>query len=85
MARGGLLEAWVGKAVQVLVAGDREPWVGNLVGWEDRGIVLRYTEATPEADRAARNEPHVSEGHLILFPWPTVRYVGISEEDLGGE
>lgn len=81
MARDSMLEAWVGKAVQALVAGDQEPWVGNLAGWEDRGIVLRYTEAS-EADRAAGNGPHVPEAQLILFPWPTVRYVGISEEDL---
>jgi hypothetical protein len=44
MTHGGL-EAWIGKVVQLWSAGEDEPWLGILEGWNERGVVLRYGRA----------------------------------------
>lgn len=81
MAQGGSLEAWVGKAVQVLVKGDSDPWVALLEGWDERGVVLRYTEQDARLSESRGEEP--LDPMLLLIPWAEVRYVSVGLEDLG--
>ena len=79
----GALDAWVGGLVQVLVTGDSGPWVAFLEGWDDRGVVLRYTEGMARIDEEKGREPLTPR--LVLFPWQVVRYVSISLENLEEE
>lgn len=80
MAQGGSLEAWVGKAVQVLVKGDSDPWVALLEGWDERGVVLRYTEQDARLSESRGEKP--LDPMLLLIPWAEVRYVSVELEDL---
>lgn len=56
MTHGGI-ETWIGKVVQLWAAGEDEPWLGVLEGWNERGVVLRYGEGVArfEASRATVN------------------------------
>jgi hypothetical protein len=76
------IEAWVGKVVELWAAGEDESWLGVLEGWNERGVVLRYSEgmACFEASRGDR----MLSPMLILFPWPAVRFVGVDVEELEG-
>jgi hypothetical protein len=80
MAAEGLMGAWVGKAVQVLVKGDSDPWVALLEGWDGRGVVLRYTEQDARLAESRGEEP--LEPMLMLIPWAEVRYVSVAAEDV---
>jgi hypothetical protein len=74
------LEAWVGKVVQLWAVGEDEPWLGVLEAWNERGVVLRYSEgmACFEASRGDRKLSPM----LVLCPWPVVRFVGVELEEL---
>jgi hypothetical protein len=76
------LEAWVGKVVQLWAAGEDVSWLGVLEGWNERGVVLRYSEgmACLEASLGDRNLSPM----LILFPWSVVRFVGVDLEEFEG-
>src|SRR5215211_427085 len=76
------LEAWVGKVVQLWAVGEDEPWLGVLEGWNERGVVLRYSQsmATFEASRGDRKLSPM----MLLFPWSVVRFVGVELEELEG-
>jgi hypothetical protein len=76
------LEAWVGRVVQLLVAGDRDPWPGVLEGWDERGVVVRYTEDMVRFAAENRGGEGPSKPMMLLFPWPALRYVGIELENL---
>jgi hypothetical protein len=83
MTHGGL-EAWIGKVVQLWSAGEDEPWLGILEGWNERGVVLRYGEGVARFD-ASRGDRQLSP-MMMLFPWSAVRFVGVDLEELeGGE
>ena len=74
------LEAWVGKIVQLWAVGENEPWLGVLEGWNERGVLLRYSDgmARFEASRGDR----VLSPMVVLFPWSVVRFVGVDLEEL---
>src|ERR687894_2084532 len=76
----GDMKAWVGKVVQVCLVGEDQTWLGVLEGWNERGVVLRYTEdmACFEASRGDR----AVRPMLMLFPWSAVRFVGVDLEEL---
>jgi hypothetical protein len=76
------LEAWVGKIVQLWAVGENEPWLGVLEGWNERGVLLRYSDgmACFEASRGDR----VLSPMVVLFPWSVVRFVGVDLEELEG-
>ena len=76
------LEAWVGKIVQLWAVGENEPWLGVLEGWNERGVLLRYSDgmARFEASRGDR----VLSPMVVLFPWSVVRFVGVDLEELEG-
>jgi hypothetical protein len=39
------LDAWIGKDVWVVIDDEEgEPYFGILEGWDERGVILRYTE-----------------------------------------
>lgn len=82
MDAGGTVDlaAWAGRVVQVLVGSDKAAWVGFLEGWDDRGVVLRYTEEMAHADEVLGRETLAPL--LILFPWSEVRYVSIDLDEL---
>ena len=78
------LEAWVGKVVQLWVTGEDEPWLGLLEAWNERGVVLRYGESVAHFE-ASRGDRALSP-MMMLFPWLTIRFVGVDLEELeGGE
>ena len=77
---GGLVEAWVGKVVQVLVRRDSDPWVALLEGWDERGVVLRYTDLDAQVSESRGEDP--LPPMLILFPWAAVDYVSVQLEDV---
>jgi hypothetical protein len=76
------LEAWVGKVVQLWAVGEDESWLGVLEGWNERGVVLRYSEeiACFEASRGDRKLSPM----MLLFPWSVVRFVGVDLEEFKG-
>jgi hypothetical protein len=74
------LEAWVGKVVELWAVGEDESWLGVLEGWNERGVVLRYSDgmACFEASRGDR----ILSPMVVLFPWSVVRFVGVDLEEL---
>jgi hypothetical protein len=76
------LEAWVGKVVQLWAVGEDEPWLGVLEGWNERGVLLRYSQEMVcfEASRGDRKLSPM----VVLFPWSVVRFVGVDLEELEG-
>jgi hypothetical protein len=76
------LEAWVGKVVQLWAVGEDEPWLGVLEAWNERGVILRYSEgiACFEASLGDRKLSPM----MVLFPWWVVRSVGVDLEEIEG-
>jgi hypothetical protein len=76
------MDRWIGKVVQLWATGEDESWLGVLEGWDDRGVVLRSSEgiACFEASLGERTLSPM----LMLFPWSTVRYVGVDLEEFEG-
>ena len=81
MVHGGM-EGWMGKVVQLWAKGEDESWLGVLEGYDDRGVVLRYSDgmACFEASLCDRKLSPM----LMLFPWSTVRCVGVDLEEFEG-
>jgi hypothetical protein len=76
------LEAWVGKVVQLRVAGERYPWLGVLEGWDERGMIIRYTEDMVRFAAETQAGEGPSKPIMLLFPWTAALYVGIELENL---
>jgi hypothetical protein len=76
------LEEWVGKVVQLWAVGEDEPWLGVLEAWNERGVILRYSEgiACFEASLGDRKLSPM----MVLFPWWVVRFVGVDLEEIEG-
>lgn len=81
MTHGGM-ETWIGKVVQLRAVGEDEPWLGVLEGWNERGVVLRYGESVARFE-ASRGDRQLSP-MIMLFPWSSVRFVGVDLEELEG-
>jgi hypothetical protein len=76
------IEEWVGKVVQLWALGEDESWLGVLEGFNERGVVLRYSESMASFE-ASRGDRKLSP-MLVLFPWGAVRFVGVELEELEG-
>lgn len=76
------METWIGKVVQLRAVGEDEPWLGFLEGWNERGVVLRYAESVARFE-ASRGDRQLSP-MMMLFPWSSVRFVGVDLEELEG-
>jgi hypothetical protein len=76
------METWIGKVVQLRAVGEDEPWLGVLEGWNERGVVLRYGESVARFE-ASRGDRQMSP-MMMLFPWSSVRFVGVDLEELEG-
>lgn len=74
------METWIGKVVQLRAVGEDEPWLGFLEGWNERGVVLRYAESVARFE-ASRGDRQLSS-MMMLFPWSSVRFVGVDLEEL---
>jgi hypothetical protein len=79
----GLLESWVGKHIGLLPAGDSEPWVALLEGWDERGVMLRFTEEDIRADELEERYSILREPCLLFFPWSQVSFMMMPLADLG--
>ena len=76
------IEEWVGKVVQLWAVGEDESWLGVFEAWNERGLVLRYSEAMARFE-ASRGDRTLSP-MLMFFPWSAVRFVGVDMEELEG-
>ena len=78
------LDAWIGKDVWVVIGDEQgEPYFGILEGWDERGVILRYTERAIRM-REERGSEGPSKPALLLFPWTMVRHIGIYQDRLEG-
>jgi hypothetical protein len=76
------LETWAGKVVQLWAVGEDEPWLGVLEAWNERGVVLSYSQSMARFE-ASRGDRKLSP-MMVLFPWSVVRFVGVDLEELEG-
>jgi hypothetical protein len=77
------MEAWVGKLVQLWATGEDESWLGILEGWNERGVMVRYSEGI--ARFLASRDDRQSTPMMMFFPWSGVRFLGLDLEELEGE
>ena len=74
------MEGWVGKVVQLLTHEDPGPHVGQLEGWDDRGVVVRFAELGARLSGPSDEEP--TPPMLVLFPWAAIAWVSVAAEDV---
>ena len=65
--------------MQLLTHEDPDPHVGMLEGRDERGVVLPFAELGARLSGPRGEEP---SPRLVLFPWSTIAYVGVSLGDL---
>ena len=78
-------DTWVGALVSVLLEGDDDPLIGDLVQQNDGGIVL---DLMPDIDKypgvQSVEELKKKEPKLVFLTWRVVRFVTVNKEDITG-
>lgn len=78
MSEKQIPESWIGQTVQLLDKQDQDMTEGELLEVNDRGVALRVTSTAEATEDRPVHRYHIS----IFYPWATVRFLYVDEEEV---